>query len=84
MTYKELKEKLNKLTEYQLNQEVKVMQEDDLIKGVASIEVSNEDYIYEKEYPSFGCFPKSELNPKDDEDDYCVCMGSGTVFIYVE
>ena len=47
MTYKELKEKLNELTEDQLNQEISVMQDDVALKDLTSIEVSEEDYIYE-------------------------------------
>ena len=83
MTYKELKEKLNELTEDQLNQEVKVMQEDTEIKELLSIEVSEEDYIYEREYPFDGCFPISEL-PGGCDDDYVVGIKVGTVFLCVD
>jgi len=83
MTYKELKEKLEALTEEQLAQEVSVWEEEEPFKELKFIEAATEDFLYDD--PQEGCFPRSEILSGDtDIDDWTVAVKEGTVYIWIE
>jgi len=84
MTYKELKEKLNELTEDQLNQEIMVEQEDMPMMLLTGFFITDEDYIYNKEYPDHGCFPVSELDDSEDISDYKIGIKAGTPTLFIQ
>lgn len=88
MTYKELRKMIDKLTEKQLNQEVKVWQAEERIRSDINLEIAEEDYVYHADYPDEGCMLFSEYKEyegSDFDDQYMrVDVKKGDVFLWVE
>lgn len=82
MTYKELKEELEKLTEAQLNQKVRVWGEETMIKDNCRMETAIEDYVYDSEYQEDGCFPRSDWD--GDEENLRIALQAGEVFLWAD
>lgn len=82
MTYKELKEKLNALSEDELNQCVKIWGED-INLSACSVDECDEDQYYNPCWDS--CELESSLSEEDLSDpDTRLEIKKGTFYLYVE
>lgn len=80
MKLKELKEFLNTLTEDQLNIDA-VVQGVDRVIVIDCLEITNEDYYYNEEYPEEGCFTKSDMGEDFDEETMKIALPKGSALI---
>ena len=81
LTYKELRDKINTLTEDQLNQKVQFYPEERPIIEVEGFEINKEDLYYDPENPEDGCAPLTEFD-EDIRQDMIVGIEAGTVMLF--
>lgn len=84
MTYKELQDRISKMTEEEKSQEVAVWGEDFPLRRNCQLTKNDEDMYYNHEWGDDSCCPKSMLPEEDAEDpDTFLVFKQGQYYIGV-
>jgi hypothetical protein len=68
LTYRELRDKLNTLTEDQLDQKAQMWPDERPVIEISGIEINKEDLYYDMENPDDGCAPRADFDDVDNPD----------------